>query len=353
MLKRLAILLSVVTLPLLFLGAIPAQAVGTGNPVVVSPTGTVAYGSPATVTVNFANAPIGGYTVTLTNRDPDGSYGYGASAGLSYSGEGDSQQSVSLGGAALREGRYDVEVSNEEGNEVFAAFTVAPKPLPKLSFSSMSVSPSSFYPTVRDGYRDEATVRFRLNREARVYARVVRPNGSVVRTVNLGTTKGRSWAWNGRKGNGAMAAKGSYSIKISAATSEAPAGSISRKRQVGLKKGYRTERDSAERTGYDTSSTKHSSSCYVDRWSYDQTTELDCWGGSYAKATYGFKVPSSAYGISFHVSGTNGGCCSGGSVKKTGDRASSTSYRVTVKVNDWRSYFVENVRIAYSYKVKI
>ena len=163
---------------------------------------------------------------------------------------------------------------------------------------------------------------------------------------------GYSWAWNGRKNNGDSATVGYYNIKISATVSAAPGSTRSVVRQVHLTTGYVIKTATKLRTGHDTSSTSHSGSCYVDHDYYYDTVDLDCWNGSYAKARYGFSIPSSAYNISWGVTGYQG-CCSGGSISKTGTRPTSTYYRGSVKVTDWRSYTVEKVRITYKYKRRI
>src|SRR5947209_7265082 len=46
-----------------------ASAAGVGNPVLVSPTGTIAYHSAPNVSVNFSNAPLGDYQVYLISDD--------------------------------------------------------------------------------------------------------------------------------------------------------------------------------------------------------------------------------------------------------------------------------------------
>ena len=62
-----------------------------------------------------------------------------------------------------------------------------------------------------------------------------------------------------------------------------------------------------------------SSSCYVNRYYYDDTTQLDCWGGRYARAWYRFAMPSNAYNFDWAVSG-DVGCCDGGRTPVPGSR---------------------------------
>ena len=171
--------------------------------------------------------------------------------------------------------------------------------------------------------------------------------------MDLGTRKGYSWAWNGRKNGGALAAAGYYNIKITGTTTVAPASTKSVVRRVRLATGYTTQRVTKSRTGYNTSSAYRTSSCYTSYYYYYDEVELDCWGGSYAKANYGFTIPSNAYNITRGVSGYQGCCNTSGVISKTGARPTSTYYRVSVKVTGWRKYTVKRVSVTYSYKRRI
>jgi hypothetical protein len=350
MLKRSAALLTMAFLPLMLVSA-PAQAVGAGDPVIVSPTGTVANGSPAAVTINFSNAPVDTYDVTIASSDFS-TYVYSQ---VTYDGVTD-LVTASVDVAPLAAGTYTIDVASSDLlHSAAGTFTVAALPPPRppvLAFSGVSSSPATFYPRVHDAYRDTTTMRYTLNRSARVTARVLTTGGTVIRSVDLGTRKGYSWAWNGRKTSGVLAGNGYYNIKVTATVTAAPASTKSVVRKVHLTTGYTTSTVTKSRTGYNTSSASHTSFCYTDYYSYFQEVELDCWGGASAKVSYSFSIPSNAYGVSWGVTGYQG-CCSGGVISKTGIRPASTSYRVSVGVTSWRKYTVESVRVTYSYKRRI
>jgi methionine-rich copper-binding protein CopC len=325
-----------------------AQAAGVSDPVIVSPTGTVANGAPSTVTINFSNAPADTYDVTIAASD----YSAYLTSKVTYDGVTDLVTSA-VGDTPLATGTYSIEVmSSDSAHTASGTFTVAAPLPPVLAFSGVSVSPALFYPLVQDGYRDTTTMRYTLNRSAHIVASVMTPGGTVIRTVDLGTRMGSSWVWNGRKNNGAFAATGYYNIRISATATLAPASTKSVVFKVRLATGYIIKSASRSRTGYNTSGASHTSSCYTDYYPYSQELQLDCWGGAYARADYGFTIPSSAYSITWGVTGYQA-CCSEGVISKTGARPSRTYYRVSVRVTSWRSYIVQSARVSYHYKVRI
>ena len=68
------------------------------------------------------------------------------------------------------------------GYAEFATFDVAAPPLPPLALSQASISATSFYPRVRDGYRDNVRVSWTSNRAAATSASVRNAAGRIVRT---------------------------------------------------------------------------------------------------------------------------------------------------------------------------
>ena len=323
-----------------------AQAEGLGNPVITGPAdgSKVANGYTGPITVDFSDAPADSYFAELSCGD----YAYYESHTFSYDGSSKVQTWTAprISGPAS----CTLTVDNYTGNEASSTFSVSAPPQPALVLSGASISPYSFYPVVHDGYRDSTVMTYRLNRSAHVVARVRSSSGSVVRSVDLGTryTGNHSWSWNGRKNDGSLARTGKYELQISAT-----AGSTkSIYRHAVVTSTYRTSTVSKYRSGDVTSSTHRTSSCYVDRYSYSGELELDCWGGSYATANYRVSVPANAHNVTWSVSGYQG-CCDEGTIHKTGTRESSTTYRVSVKVTDWRSYTITRVKVTYTYKHRI
>jgi flagellar hook assembly protein FlgD len=244
--------------------------------------------------------------------------------------------------------RINITAVADRTRSVNGWVTVAVRP---LVLDNASVSRSTFYPLVRDGYRDTTTMHYRLNRAASITVQVRNSAGRVVRRAGLGIRSGgrHLWAWNGRKNDGTKVGTGTYRIQI---TADADGLRRSVTEKVTVATGWRTKTVTKSRGGYYTSGTSHSSSCYVDFDDYDETTDLDCWGGSHAQADYGFSIPANAYNLGWSVSGYKG-CCSDGTTSKWSTRTSSTSYRVSVKVTGWHDYTITAVRLTYTYKRRI
>jgi hypothetical protein len=103
------------------------------------------------------------------------------------------------------------------------------------------------------------------------------------------------------------------------------------------------------RFGTNTTTRSHSGSCYMNRSYYPSGLHLDCWGGSYAQATYRFALPSDARRISRNIR-TEQGCCAslGGSTSKrwSGNTA-------IVRATGWAGIYVKRVSVEYQHRVKV
>ena len=248
-------------------------------------------------------------------------------------------------------GGYTFEVQDiDTGAYETASFTVT---APPVHVTDITAGPNPFYPVVRDGYKDSVRTSYRLSRRADVTATVRRASdGALIRTVHVGTqSRGRhAFVWNGRAKSGNPVKAGKYRVQIAATDSDGHRASarISVKAVTAVVDRSRT----VSRTGDQTTATSHTPSCFVEHYYYLNETDLDCWGGRFALATYRFAVPSSAYDVSFGVRGQQG-CCSQGRISKTGERLTQRSYRILVKVTNWRAYDIYAVRVSYRYRVRI
>jgi hypothetical protein len=99
------------------------------------------------------------------------------------------------------------------------------------------------------------------------------------------------------------------------------------------------------RNGTNTSSRSHSSSCYTDNF-LNGELRLDCWGGTYAQASYHFALPSDARNISRSIS-VDPRCCQPGTVTK-----SWSGNTATVRVTNWKSAYVGSVKVTYQHRVR-
>jgi FlgD Ig-like domain len=325
-----------------------AQAAGTGHPNFLSPTqdGTVPFAWDGPLQVDFSDSPADTYDVSVTCPD-----GYFWSTSYVYDETQDQptwtipqmRPTVDQQCSASAQGTVD---DGQHSNSI--AFTSKRG----LTFLQTSVSPVSFYPRVRDGYRDSTTIRWRLNQPARIGARVKNSRGATVRYLNLGdSTGGGSWTWQGRRNNGGLAAPGAYTVELTA--TDTSTGTVRRAaKRVHVRTAVRTHRASHYRTGYQLTSSSRSSRCYVNRDSYDDATSLDCWGGRYAQAWYRFAVPRNAFHITRAVVGREG-CCDGGSITRQGQRTGRATYRVGLRVTDWRAFSIQRVRITFSWRTRV
>lgn len=347
--KRLLRALLLAFLPAtLVLAATPAQAV-IQDPYMTSPSGQVQSGYAGPLTFNFTNAPVDRYNVDLECGST-----YLEWTAFDYDGV---QNTFSWRVPAIK-GPKTCEVSlyNDAGDVwVTDTFTVAAPPLPKVDVYDSSVSPATFYPLVRDGYRDSTKMRFRLNQKAHVTAVVTKNStGNRVRRADLGTLGGgaRSWTWNGRNNNRDTVRSGGYTIQITATNADGSRDTAARR--VTVDTALITKRAEKGRWG-DSGAASTSGSCYVNWDTYEGSADLDCWGGNYAQLTYNVRIPSDAFNVSWEVIGhkTSADLCCTGTITKTAERTSSTNVRVRAKATGLRAYRVRSVWVYYSYKKRI
>lgn len=328
--------------------AAPANAAGTEDPVILTPTGgqTVAYDFSGPVKIDFSNAAASSYDVEVYCSDSD-YYWWdtvdidGSEGVLAFSIDPMPQASD----CSVEVWDYDYWYGDS------SLFKVAAKPLPPLVLDNVSVTRSTFYPRVRDGYMDSTAIKYRLNHKANVTVRVKNSSGVTIRRANLGPRLGGAhrWSWNGKRRNGSVAATGRYRIQLTAVDSAKHKKSAGASSKVAT--GVRATRVTKAEQGYWWDRSDHSPSCYVNDYSYDNTTQLDCWGGRFAWVAYNFRLPDGARNVSWSVTGERG-CCSDGRIVKAGTR-SGNRVSVKVKVTGWRSYTVKRVFVTYTYDRRI
>ena len=223
---------------------------------------------------------------------------------------------------------------------------------PHLSIRSLTrATPLTFYPYVRDGYRDRARFRLALNKEANVTFVVRNRSGRVVRRVNLGFLSSTSWDWNGRSGGGALVPLGRYRVTLEARDD----GELRRAtREVVVTRGWRTRYGSKSYCGgCGPGDVAVRGNCYVEfDWFEEGDIFFDCWGGSFAGATWVFRVPATTFRISKTVRGTVM-CCAPGDWASVGVRRNARTYVVAAGVSGWRSWQIRSVAISYAYRQRI
>lgn len=232
-----------------------------------------------------------------------------------------------------------------------ASFTVATT----VEVRNATAKPGEFYPTVRDGFRDSTSIGFssRLNSDVSVKI-TSRNTGSVVRAFALSGRESRDYyqrrgvVWNGKNKANNLVPTGRYTAVI---TSTLNGESATSRVPIKVASGYRTVRTTKTKDGWYGSRDTTRGNCYTAQY-YDGGNDLDCWGGAYAQATYRFSLPSNARNIDWGVRGFNE-CCDAGRLIKTGKRTSATSFRITVRVTNWRSFVVRSTRVTYTYRKAI
>ncbi len=252
--------------------------------------------------------------------------------------------------ALVEGGDYRVQVWSytTDGWTTIGTFSA---PWAPLTLGDPVASPTTFYPIVRDGYRDRVGFTVTLNQHAAVTTIVRNSAGRAVRILSQELHRGRRTVyWNGLTGSGAKVPAGRYRITLEAQSGAGESRSVSRVVTVATAVVTRT---ATKRRSATQGSPATRGSCYIT-WE-DGSAELDCWGGRYARLSFGFAIPASAWDLTWSVSGERSAldrCCSG-SIRKSGSRPSQTRYVVATTVNGWRAYWVHSATVRYKYRARI
>lgn len=231
--------------------------------------------------------------------------------------------------------------STDPGNETefitgngFRVRTPAPRP----AIESFSLSESTIWPAVIDGYKDDVQIQWDVaNYEDRVRVDILDPRGQIVASRYDGIGY---WTWKGRTDGRVRV--GRYQVRIMATNEDGV--SVQQIKPLRVRHGRMPGTRTYDYAG--TSATRRTvkGNCFKSRSGSELT--LDCWNGAYAEAVFDFRVHKKARGLKWRVAGRNN-CCDRGTVTKTGRRVSPTIFRVTVRVTGWRSYTIRRVRLRY------
>ncbi len=102
------------------------------------------------------------------------------------------------------------------GRSVSVSTTITLDKTP-LVISSFTRTPSLFYPILRDGYKDNMAVRFKVNKPCTVTLYVKTSKGTTVRTLSKSCTPGSTMkiVWNGKWSKDGKAHTGTFKLKLS------------------------------------------------------------------------------------------------------------------------------------------
>lgn len=240
-----------------------------------------------------------------------------------------------------------IDVSGDTGGSTSSQFTVdSGEP---FEITSLKSSYSTFYPVIRDGYRDQVGILAKTTAITHhAYWEVYREDGSLLRRVYKTSNPGY-WQWDGLyPGSGAPVRPGTYVIKLRA---WGYSGYDSAAIKVIVFTGYVSKTYRKYKAGSD-GRFSTSGPCYISR--YDGSADFDSWGGT-CVGNYYLAVPSAAYNVYGSAIGQFGDsdlCCEG-SVTRTYKRTSNTVVRVTVKVNGKRAWIVDSAYVRYALKAKV
>lgn len=225
-----------------------------------------------------------------------------------------------------------------------------PTPGPPVRITNLKPSPATFYPLVRDGYRDSSTTTWRTSARTTTTVVTVRAvDGKRVSSAHLaGKRAGRfHYSWGGMdQRDGTRARPGAYVITVAATNAWGQVTKASTSVRVATK--TITRKKAMSRSG-NAGARRTRGSCYATRSGYFGTTTLDCWGGRFARATFTFRVPAKATKVRWSLSGhaTGGDLCCQGRIMRTGVRTSPRVVKVTAQVTGWRAYEVRSATVTY------
>jgi hypothetical protein len=349
-------LLCVVAIVSVGMVPVAAQAVGTGDPVIISPVNgqVVAQGWTGTLQVDFSDAVPATYLMQVECPPGEGDADvddYLFQEDFVYDGTQDVYQATigPIHTPVLQ--RCEVTITDHFQGQGWALvdFFVAAG---VLTMDSVSASPTVFYPLVQDSFRDSTTLSWRVSKPAGMRARITTSAGNTIRYANLGNRVGPgSWSWFGYRNNGAKAAPGRYWIELIAR--DAALGTVRRAvKVVRVATEVQTLRTSRLHSGDSVTGSAVSGPCSMTRNFVDHTTELSCRGSGYAQAWFRFVVPATAYAPTATITGTAGSGSTGATTRQV-ERIDSRNYRVGMRVTGTRSFAITSVRLTYSYKHRI
>lgn len=322
--------------------AAPASASGFSDPKVISPSWDgVRVGFAGPLKIDFSNSVDGDWTIDLI--DPAGNQVDSTDV---YVNSDSKVVSVPIDTPLTRRGQWQMAMTAPSG---FSADPVDFNVVAAMAFSNVTVSPTTFYPRVRDGYRDSTTIHYDTNAlyHTKIAAKITNRAGTTVRSTSwIGDNDYGYWTWRGRKNDGTLAPTGDYKITL---TGTDNGKSVSTSKWVTVATGHRYSTVTKKVSGA-SGARAASSGCQISR--YDGVMELDCLGSGYARATYGFTIPSNATNLSWKAPGVyaDDDLCCDGKMTKAGKRTTSTHYRITVQVTGYRAYDVHSAQVTYTYR---
>jgi hypothetical protein len=124
--------------------------------------------------------------------------------------------SADLGGFSSGTHTLTATASDQLGRPATASTTITLDKTP-VKITNFSRTPSIFYPIIREGYKDNSTLKFTLNKSASVKLTVKNSSGSTVRTITKSFGAGsRSMTWDGKWSSDGKAHTGTFKYQLRA-----------------------------------------------------------------------------------------------------------------------------------------
>lgn len=226
---------------------------------------------------------------------------------------------------------------------------------PVVQIDGLKVSSGSFYPTVRDGFRDNVKVAWELTMESTSTVRIRNSNGQTIRTfadrkVGRDAAGRHAVIWNGRTESGVKAPAGDYVVQVEAR--DANGGSNTAEVGVSVISDRVKDTTTLTRHGSRTSKRIRHGDCYYTN--YSGQLSIDCWGfvnRASAEARYAFNLPRSATNLRYKISGQVG-CCARGVFNRGLVRTSKTKAYAYVRLTGTRAFTVNRASLTYDYMRK-
>jgi hypothetical protein len=208
----------------------------------------VTTGNSETQTITFTNTS--GADVTVTGISVDDTTNYSLAAPPSAPTPCDSNPTIPASGTCTEDvtftptgaGSFPATVTLSFSDATTATDAVSgtavnPAP-PPLRITRLSLSPTTFYPLVRDGYRDFTDYHVSFNEAAAGQIHIFNHKGTLTRSYAFTNRTQVAIAWGGRNGRGEKVKTGYYRFRVVAhtATSKIASGF----NRVLVKTGFRT-----------------------------------------------------------------------------------------------------------------
>lgn len=218
---------------------------------------------------------------------------------------------------------------------------------------SAGMQSGPFYPLYRDGHLDDVSMYFTVNRPAAASITVLDSADRPVRNLAMGNVSAgtHKWLWDGRRDDGSTAPVGTYRLRVSVEADGMTATTHTNETTVAT--GFYWARAWVVRRGGQGTPVRRGS-CWVSNSAGRVVSTLHCRGGrtSFARMTYGFRLPPSARNIALYTRGhyTKWDRCCHGRIRTWGTRPSATLFRSHARIAGTRDYRVLDVSIAYDYR---